>query len=271
MKSILLHTGNDRFFESRLQAALDLARFTGGHLECVQTRRIPAFLGPDSIGYSGSGVMMVQLLEDEARLAADEREALQARLDGEGVPFSFSEGMGEPGQTLVGRSLLADAVVMTLPPENQTDLRHALATAVTHGDAPVLAIPHQLSRLELEKPVLIAWKQTPEAAHAVKRAVPLLQKCSRIEIVTIDPGGGGDFPPLAAASYLSRHGIKAELHERTAGSGTTSDQLLGTALELGAGLIVMGGYGRGRTMEFLLGGVTRRLLAVSTLPLLMAH
>ena len=271
MKSILLHTGNDRCFESRLQGALDLARFVGGHLECLQTRRIPPFLGPDSIGYSGSGVMMVQLLEDEAKLTTEEREALQARLQGQGVPFSFSESLGEPGQALVSRSLLADAIVMTLPPDNQKDLSHALSIAVTHADAPVLAVPHALPRLELEKPVLVAWKQTREAAHAVKRAIPLLQKSRRVDIVTIDPGGSGDFPPLSVAAYLSRHGIKAELHERTAGSGSTSDMLLGTARELGSGLIVMGGYGRGRAMEFLLGGVTRRLLAVSDTPLLMAH
>ena len=75
MKSILLHLGTDPQFESRLQGALDLARFTEGHLECLQTRRVPAFLGADAAGFAGSAAMVVQLMEDEARLAEAERKA----------------------------------------------------------------------------------------------------------------------------------------------------------------------------------------------------
>lgn len=271
MKSILLHVGDDAHFESRLQGALDLARFTGGHLECLQTRRVPAFLGADAAGFAGSAAMVVQLIEDETKVAEAERERLAARLKGEGVPFSFAESMGDPSQTLVDRSLLADTIVMTLAGSEARELSHVLSAVVTHADAPVLAVPHGTERLALEKPMLVAWKPTAEAAHAVKRSVPLLQKASRVDIVTIDPPGSGDFPPLAVASYLSRHGIKADLHERTAGGGSTSDTLLATARELGSGLVVMGGYGRSRAMEFLLGGVTRRLLGVSDIALLMAH
>ena len=271
MKSILLHVGDDAHFESRLQGALDLARFTGGHLECLQTRRVPGFLGADAAGFAGSAAMVVQLMEDEAKLAEDERRKLAKRLDGEGVAYSFVEALGEPGQTLVDRSLLADAIVMTLASGGQRDLAQALAAVVTHADAPVLAVPQGASRIALEKPVLVAWKPTKEAAHAVKRAIPLLQKSARVDILTIDPVGGGDFPPLAVAAYLSRHGVKAELHERTAGGGSTSDTLLATARELGSGLVVMGGYGRSRAMEFLLGGVTRRLLSSADIPLLLAH
>ena len=270
MKSILLHVGDDPYFESRLQAALDLARFNEGYLECLQTRRVPAFLGADAAGFAGSAAMVVQLIEDEAKFAEDERAKLSARLTGEGIPFGFVDAMGEPATTLVDHSLLADAIVLTLG-GNDKELTNVLASVVTRADAPVLAMPHDMKRLPLEKPILVAWKATAEAAHAVKRSVTLLQRATRVDIVTIDPPGVGDFPPLAVASYLSRHGIKADLHERTAGGGSTSDTLLAAARELGAGLVVMGGYGRSRAMEFLLGGVTRRLLHASDVALLMAH
>jgi nucleotide-binding universal stress UspA family protein len=271
MKSVLLHVGDDANFESRLQGALDLARFLGGHLECLQTRRVPAFLGADAAGFAGSAAMVVQLMEDESRVAEAERATLGKRLEGEGVPYSFAEAMGEPAQTLVDRSLLADVIVMSLAGGDQRELAHALSAVVTHADAPVLAMPASASRLQLEKPVLVAWKPTKEAAHAVKRSIPLLQKASRVDILTIDPEGTGDFPPLAVASYLSRHGVKADLHERSAGASSTADTLLAAARELGSGLVVMGGYGRSRAMEFLLGGVTRRLLSSSDVALLMAH
>jgi nucleotide-binding universal stress UspA family protein len=271
MKSILLHLGTDPHFESRLQGALDLARFTGGHLECLQTRRVPAFIGGDVAGFAGSAAMVVQLMEDEARVSDAERAAVARRLDGEGVPYSFVESMGDPSQTLVDRSLLADAIVMSLVGTDSRELSHALSAVVTHADAPVLAMPTGASRLQTEKPILVAWKPTKEAAHAVKRATGLLQRAARVDVVTIDPPGTGDFPPTAVASYLARHGVKAELHERQAHGQSTSDTLLATARELGAGLIVMGGYGRSRAMEFLMGGVTRRLLGASDIALLMAH
>lgn len=271
MKSILLQLGNDPHFESRFQGALDLARFMGGHLECLQTRRVPAFLGGDAAGFAGSAAMVVQLMEDEGRVAEAERAAVARRLDGEGVPYSFVQSMGDPAQTLVDRSLLSDVIVMSLVGSDSRELANALSAVVTHADAPVLAMPGGASRLQIEKPVMVAWKPTKEAAHAVKRATGLLQQAARVDIVTIDPTGSGDFPPTAVASYLARHGVKAELHERTAQGQSTSDTLLATARELGAGLIVMGGYGRSRAMEFLMGGVTRRLLGASDIALLMAH
>jgi nucleotide-binding universal stress UspA family protein len=271
MKSILLHVGEDAHFESRLQAALDLARLMNGHLECLQTRRIPPFLGNDTGGFAGGAAMIAGLMADDAQQALAERTALSARLDGEGVPYDWSEAMGEASQTLVDRSLLSDCIVMSLPDGKATDMARLLSEVVTKADAPVLAVPAGLVRLPLEKPILLAWKPVPEAAHAVKRAIPLLERASRVDILTIDPTGTGDLPPLKLAAYLSRHGIKAELHERHSGGSQTADVLQKTAQELDSGLIVMGGYGRSRAMEFLLGGVTRHLLGTSEISLLMAH
>ena len=271
MKSILLHVGDDAEFEGRLQAALDVARFTGGHLECLQTRRVPAFLGGDSGTYGGGATMVMHLIEEEAKHGEAERKRIGARLAGEQVNYSFSESMGDPARTLVDRSLLNDVIVMSQAGPKSPEAGRTLAEVVTRANTPVLAIPHDAQRLEVEKPMLVAWKPTPEAAHAVKAAVPLLQRATRVEVLAIDPLGVGDFPATAVAAYLSRHGIKAELHERASGDHSTSDVLMATARELGAGLVVMGGYGRGRAMEFLMGGVTRRFLASSPLALLMAH
>jgi nucleotide-binding universal stress UspA family protein len=47
--------------------------------------------------------------------------------------------------------------------------------------------------------------------------------------------------------------------------------LLSRASDLGADLVVMGGYGHSRMAEMLLGGVTRRLLAQMTMPVLISH
>lgn len=271
MKSILLHIGDDPLLESRLQAALDLTRYVNGHLECLQTRRIPAFLGADAAGFAGSASMMMQLVEDESRHAEEESKRLSARLDREGITYSWAEGLGDPAQTLTDRSLLADCIVMSIGDVDAPELERILPAVATRADAPVLAMPPKQIGLPVGGPVLIAWKPTSEAARAVKAALPLLQRASRVDIVTVGDQGMGDFPPTAVAVYLARHGISCELHQRVNSGQSTSDVLLGTALELGSSMLVMGSYGRSRAMEFLLGGVTRRLLSVSNLPLFMVH
>jgi nucleotide-binding universal stress UspA family protein len=159
---------------------------------------------------------------------------------------------------------------MSLATRDHRDLAAALGEVVVKADAPVLAVPIGWRRLETEKPVLIAWKPTSEAAAAVKAAVPLLKLASRVDIVVVEDEGA-DMPATAVARYLSRQGVSAELHQRTADDGSTAHTLVAVAAELGSGLMVMGGYGRSRAMEFLLGGVTRRLLAHASMPLLLAH
>ena len=73
------------------------------------------------------------------------------------------------------------------------------------------------------------------------------------------------------ARYLMRHRInavpRAVLHQQ--GSGAA--QLLKFAQEEGADLIVTVAYGHSRLGEWILGGVTRDLLATSSICCLMSH
>lgn len=50
-----------------------------------------------------------------------------------------------------------------------------------------------------------------------------------------------------------------------------ADALLNYASDIGADLLVTGGYSHSRTREAVLGGVTRALLDHMTLPVLMSH
>ncbi len=50
-----------------------------------------------------------------------------------------------------------------------------------------------------------------------------------------------------------------------------ADALLDYASDIGADMLVVGGYGHSRTREMILGGVTRDLLRFMTLPVLMSH
>jgi nucleotide-binding universal stress UspA family protein len=52
---------------------------------------------------------------------------------------------------------------------------------------------------------------------------------------------------------------------------SAGDILLSRAADLGADLVVMGGYGHARWRELVLGGATRTFLQSMTVPVLMSH
>ena len=117
---------------------------------------------------------------------------------------------------------------------------------------------------------LVAWNGSAEAANALRLALPLLLHAAFVHIIEVN-GDAATLPSTEAATYLSRHGIKAELHEWPAKGRSVSDALLNAMSELDGCHLVMGAYGHSRLREFTLGGVTRELILSSSVPLLLAH
>lgn len=270
MKSILLHVADDTGFEGRLQAALDMARAVSGHVHCLQPRRIPAYFGADAAGFGAGAALVAELIEQEAKIGREVRDRIESRLAKEDVAFSWGEAIGEPADMLVEAASLQDLVVMSLGKTGEAP-QASVAEVVVRADTPVLAIPTGHVGFDPTRPAIVAWKATAESAKAVRAAVPLLAMAESVTILVVDPEPGTDLPPTQAAAYLSRNGISAEVTTRHAGPGGVSGTLVSTAQELGAGVMVMGAYSRSRTIQFLMGGVTRDFLEQSQLPLFMAH
>ena len=82
------------------------------------------------------------------------------------------------------------------------------------------------------------------------------------------PKGGGTL--AAAAAWLDSHGLRCDAHREIKLAGV-GDQLLSRTRDLDADLVVCGGYGHSRLREWALGGVTRHLLAHTTVPTLLSH
>ena len=76
-------------------------------------------------------------------------------------------------------------------------------------------------------------------------------------------------PVAAIPRLLARHGLKVELKRVSAGSVDVPAAIRSQAAETGVDFMVMGGYGHSRLREFILGGVTRRVLEHATVPLMM--
>ena len=70
---------------------------------------------------------------------------------------------------------------------------------------------------------------------------------------------------------MNRRGIKARYHVIPSGGLSAANALLSHASDVGADLVVMGGYSHSRMREIILGGATRNMLENATVPVLMAH
>jgi nucleotide-binding universal stress UspA family protein len=96
-----------------------------------------------------------------------------------------------------------------------------------------------------------------------------------VVVATVDatPSGDGhdEVPGRALAVHLARHGAKAEVMNLDGLGRSASERLLEVAREIGADMIVMGGYGHARAAEWLLGGVTHDMIAKADIPLFMSH
>lgn len=265
MKSILVHIHEDAGQNARLQAALDTARYYSGHLTCLQAMPFAAYAGEPF-----TGAMIAY--EAYAETMEATRTRIEAQLQNEGVPWDWIDSRGSGSVAVMMHSQLTDLIVLS-PTGKLTDPDAALPIVgeiATKVRAPVLAVRDDHVGFDPSGAALIAWNGSPEAAQAVRNTMSLLTKSKGVHIACIEEDFDTHIPAREAASYLSRYGIKVEVHAR-AKSGTVADTLSSIAAEVSAGYLVMGAYGRSRFAEFILGGVTRSLLADASLPLVLSH
>jgi nucleotide-binding universal stress UspA family protein len=105
----------------------------------------------------------------------------------------------------------------------------------------------------------------------VAYALPLLKTARKLHVLTAETARTAFDASADLATYLGRHGLACERHRVTVATQPVGEALLRYARGLDADLLVMGGYGRSRLAELVLGGVTRHLLAHLERPLLLAH
>jgi nucleotide-binding universal stress UspA family protein len=142
-----------------------------------------------------------------------------------------------------------------------------------HSGAPVLVVPWAGDFKQAGRRVLVAWKGSPEAARALRDALPMLRRAEHVKLLQLGEEGatpeqGDDVE--AAGRWLASHGVAADARFEVSTIGIP-EMLLSRGADISADLIVMGGYGHARLREWVLGGATRHLLAHMTAPTLMAH
>ncbi|WP_417621991.1 universal stress protein [Parasphingorhabdus sp.] len=270
MKSVLLYVNDDSGLDARFQAALDLTRALDGHLHCLRANPYnPQMIFDGVTGMSITYDMSKYALEVDAKLRAE----IEKRLASEDVPWDYQEANAEPARGLARNSALADIMVLSSCSgvKDNTLPLSILGDVIFNSNIPVVVQPDSIKKFDATGPALVAWNGSFEAGNALRAAVPLLKLASNVHIVVVEEDKDHDLPPLEASEYLSRHGIKSEIHELEAKKSSVQAVLLSTVNALAASYLVMGAYGHSRAREFLLGGVTRSLFRDCPVPLVVAR
>lgn len=268
MKTILVHIDSDDGQEARLQAAFDLARGFGGHLHCLQVTPYSAY----AMGDTGIGAFPVTaLIEAIEAQRRTERATVEARLRTEGLGWDWVSRDGDAAERLIEAARLADVVVLNSGPfEAAGGVRLALTGDVAiHAPAPVVAVSPTSRGIAVTGVALIAWDGSQEAAQAVRAALPMLKMAESVDILTVAEKPS-DFRARDAATWLSRHGITAEVIERPDDGGVEA-VIRAVIAERRSAFLVQGAYGHSRLRQTLFGGVTRGLLTDAPIPLVLGH
>lgn len=269
MKSVLVEIAGGDAQDGVLQAALDLVRGTGAHLTCLQVT-------PDAAGVlaradDATRIMLAALLASIDTRSRAEQARLELVLAGEDIDWSWERRHGDRVEILANASWLVDVIVVgkgeLAGPARQSGFCAALALSAR---APVIVVPTAIKGFAVAGAAMIAWDGSPEAARALRAAVPLLKLAETVEILTVGEAAP-DAPATAACTYLLRHGIQAEAVLRPRGSDTTARTILRGAAERGAAYLIMGAYGHARLHDFAVGSVTRSLLVEASMPIFLAH
>lgn len=276
VKTILLHVQNDEAIGQTLETALSLARACEAHLDCLHVTPIQAYVAMDSFG--GVFVMgdVFKAVEEEEGLI---KARLKAELSKEDVSWDYTQTTGDVPSQLIGRAALADLIVTSRQPR-RTDFQGStigmLGDLLHRSRTPLFVAADDGKVPDPTGSVLIAWNGSFEAANAVRSAIGLLKLASDVRILRIDEEKDEAFPSTRLLEYLSRHGIHAELKVETAHPDARdidfmSARLNAEAERMKAEYIVMGGYSHSRVSEYMFGGLTRSMLAGSSIPLFIAH
>lgn len=267
IKSILLHIDASERTAERVAVAAALAERHGATVNATyavtSTTKVPAV----------ASLEMGGPLHDDWR-DFDELRWLQARerfiACNVGPRFAFHRlDEAAPLSAFVRRAFTADLLVLGQNDRSARDSQGTPAdfveSVVMDSGRPAIVVPCAGPFTDVGKAILVAWKSSRESARALTAALPFLRLAREVHVAS----WGGE--PREVEPLLLCHGVKARYHREGDAPRALGESVLSRAADYGADLLVMGCYSRGRTTEWVLGGVSRTLLASMTVPVLLAH
>jgi nucleotide-binding universal stress UspA family protein len=276
-RSILVGVDSSAGARRRIAAAVTVAGRFHSSLTGVfpGSSRIPAYLIGDAFAVPPID-NIEQAMKERGRQIAAASAAARADFDRAareaGVTGHWFDIDGASDEELVSCARRHDLTVLPSRLTSAPDggVMSAEHVAMTSG-GPVLVVPQAGYPVDFGRRVLVAWKETREAARALKDALPFLQTAEEVQFLTVtDEAQPAEDEMLQR--YLRQHECKPARLIVDSDGGSPSGQIIRRHIDMmGADLVVLGLYGHSRLREFVLGGVSRDLLTALTMPLLVSH
>jgi nucleotide-binding universal stress UspA family protein len=275
-KDILVYADTSEYAATRLDAAARLALSHGAHLTALHVDPAPYM----QVDLMSTGVA-AQIRQWHKTVQKERAEKVRRVVDDigarHGIEIEWRRQEGGIDDVIVAQAAYADLIVVSQagdPLDLEQPIDPSPGTLAVSSGRPVLVVPNRAGEFQVGNNILIAWKPCAEAARAVHDALPLLKQAQSVTILEANPDIEVSHDRLVGAeiaTHLARHGVSvtaASVNERHSSDGVP---ILARAAEIGADLIVMGGYGHSRLREVVFGGATNHILKHHHIPVFMAH
>jgi len=282
IKSLLVHLATEAQAGDLMGIAASIAETSTAHLTAlhvVPDAFIPAAVPPEVVGE-----LIESQREANAATATKIEQRYKVAAGGLRVPVELRkvEAHQESVADVVIRNGRPMDLIVLGQSQYKLDVFSGIDTSeeiMLRAGRPVLMVPLKGHNGPIGKRILIAWKDTKEAARAVFDAMPFLTEADAVYILTIkQPAGRGkaaaaskSIPAADLAASLAHHEVPCEIVEKSGPDSTVGEEILAEVKARRCDLVVMGGYGHSRLREVIFGGTTHNLFETMPVPVLMSH
>ncbi len=251
-----------------LAVGAGLAEAFGAELACVHC---PADLA-NMIPWMGDGFMggvQATAVESIRSAAAEGSRAAKAAVEANPYKSKSFLSLSSPvWAALAVESRLSDVVLFDQAAScGKGPLAEAFQQIVADEQRPTLIVKGPVAVGGI---IAVAWDGGKEASRALRTALPLLQRATKVFVMSAVAGSGSRIDPARAVDFLSARDVRAEAQVLTE-AGDPAAGLLKAAAALGADILVAGAFGHPRLQEFIFGGATRTFLNAGGPSLFLSH
>jgi nucleotide-binding universal stress UspA family protein len=268
--TVMVHVDLDRGSDARIRLAAGVAdRFDATLIGLAGCLPVPPFDRGDLAVPQASAAA-----EQAAAHLAQRGEEFRAIVGPGRTRLDWRADLDDPGDLMVREARAADLLVIGR--DRTRDLSFGPLVpgrTILRAGRPVLAVPPGIQSLQAER-VVIGWKDTREARRALQDALPFLHRAKWATLIEICDHGMEDEGQRHledVARYLKWHRVPVGPLLAVHTTDDVAHELIRSASDEDADLIVAGAYGHSRLGEWLFGGVTQELLASSPVCCLFAH
>jgi nucleotide-binding universal stress UspA family protein len=287
IKTVLVPATGTNTDAATFAAALAVARRFAAHLDFLHVRvdaaAVAIGMASDGSGAAMTGSLVQHLDEDADRREAQARQIFEQFCAREGLAMvdtppgpsgpsaQWTRQIGAESYWIAEHGRAADLMVIGRLLEGDGVASETIEAALLESGRPIL-IPTATPMTEVPETIVIAWKATREAAHAVTAASPFVAMAKRILILTV--AEEEDLSSEEGSQLMANlrwRGIEVSANRLQPDGRSPADAMLAAAAEHQA-LLVMGGYGHSRLRQWMFGGFTRHVLeTAAAVPVLIAH